>query len=97
MGKVIENGDDRSEMTVSTDAGEETTIKSINLWESFGQFGTESCDFSIEKANLPGDSMFYINQAYQSFKDGKKSLLYRCFYHSTYNATRTSAERYWEL
>ena len=46
--------------------------KSINLWENFGHFGTESCDFSIEKANLPENTAFYINQAYQSFKDGKK-------------------------
>ena len=52
MTKVIENGDDRSEVTVSTVKGEESVKKSINLWENFGHFGTESCDFSIEKANL---------------------------------------------
>ena len=72
MTKVIENGDDRSEMTVSTVNGEEKVKKSINLSENFGHFGTESCDFSIEIANLPENSVFYINQAYQSFKDGKK-------------------------
>ena len=72
MTKVIENGDDRSEMTVSTVKGEETAKKSINLWENFGHFGIESCDLSIEKANLPENSVFYINQVYQSFKDGKK-------------------------
>ena len=38
----------------------------------FGYFGTESCDFSIEKANLPENTIFYINQVYQSFKDDKK-------------------------
>ena len=72
MTKVIENGDDRSEMTVSTVNGEEKVKKSINFWENFGHFGTESCDFSIEIANLPENSVFYINQAYRSFKDGKK-------------------------
>ena len=35
-------------------------------------FGTESCDFSIEKANLPENTIFYINHGYQSFKDSKK-------------------------
>ena len=28
--------------------------------------------FFIEKANLLENTIFYINQAYQSFKDGKK-------------------------
>ena len=53
MGKVIENGDDRTEVTVATVNSEEKVKKSINLWENFGYFSTESCDFSIEKANLP--------------------------------------------
>ena len=72
MTKVIENGDDRSEMTVSTVKGEETSKKSIHIWENFGYFGTQSCEFSIEKANFPENFVFYINQAYQSFKHGKK-------------------------
>ena len=59
-------------MTVSTVNGEEKVKKSINLWENFGYFGTESCHFSIKKANLPENTVFYINQAYQSFKDGEK-------------------------
>ena len=78
MTKVIENGDDRSEIAVSTANDEEKVKKSINLWESFGHFGTESCDFSIGKANLPENSAFYINQAYQSFKDGKKIYYRMC-------------------
>ena len=72
MTKLIESEDERSEMTVSIVNGQEKFKKSINLWENFGHFGTESCDFSIEKANLPENTVFYINQAYQSFKDGKK-------------------------
>ena len=35
-------------------------------------FGTESCDFSIEKANMSGNTLFYVNQGYQSYKDHKK-------------------------
>ena len=72
MKKVIENGDDRSEMTVSTVKDQDRIKKCLNLWEKFGYFGTETCDFSIEKANLPENSVFYINQAYQSWKDDKK-------------------------
>ena len=94
MTKVIENGDDHSEMTVSTVKGEETAKKSIHIWENFGYFGTESREFSIEKANFPENFVFYINQAYQSFKDGKKSVLYRCFYNSTDNASCTTTKRY---
>ena len=59
-------------MIVDTVNSEEKVKKSINLWENFGYFGTESCDFSIEKTNLPKNTLFCINQAYQSFKDGKK-------------------------
>ena len=72
MTKVTENGDDRSEMTVSTIKGEETAKKSIHIWENLGYFDTESCEFSTEKANLSENSVFYINEAYQSFKDGKE-------------------------
>ena len=72
MKKVIQNGDDRSEMTVSTVKDQDRIKKCLNLWEKFGYFGTETCDFSIEKANLPENSVFYINQACQSWKDDKK-------------------------
>ena len=72
MRKVIESGNDRTEVTVDTLNSEEKVKKCINLWGNFGCFGTESCDFSIEKANLPENTIFYINQAYQSFKDSKK-------------------------
>ena len=35
-------------------------------------FGTETCDFSIEKANMPENTVYYVNQGYQSYKDNKK-------------------------
>ena len=70
--KNIESGDDRTEMTVDTLNSEEKVKKSFDLWENFCYFGTESCDFSIEKANLSENTIFYINQGYQSFKDAKK-------------------------
>ena len=72
MTKVIENRAARSEFTISTAQNEEGAKKSINLWPNFGYFGTVSCDFSIEKANIPENTIFYVNQGYQSCKDGKK-------------------------
>ena len=71
MTKVYENGADRSELTVSAQ-NEEVVKKSVNLWPNFRYFGTESCDFTIEKANLPENTIFYVNQGYQSRKDCKK-------------------------
>ena len=50
MKKVIESGDRRTEMTLDTVNSEEKVKKSINLRENLGYFGTESCDFSIEKS-----------------------------------------------
>ena len=32
----------------------------------------QPCDFLIEKANLPENTIIYINQVYQSYKDNKK-------------------------
>ena len=72
MRKVSKSGNDRTEVTVDTLNSEEKVKKCIKLWEHYGYFGTESCDFSIEKANLPENTMFYINPAYQSSKDSKK-------------------------
>ena len=72
MRKVIESGNDRTEVTVDTLNSEEKVKKCINLWENYRYLGTKSCDFSIEKANLPENTIFYINQAYQCFKNSKK-------------------------
>ena len=72
MTKIIESGNDRTEMTLSTNATEEKTVKCINMWKNHGFFGTESCDFSIEKANMPENTVYYVNQGYQSYKDNKK-------------------------
>ena len=42
-------------------------------------FADECCDFSLEKANLPENTLFYVNQGYQPYKDGKK-----CYYNDIY-------------
>ena len=43
-----------------------------DAWKKYGYFKQQTFDFSIEKANLPENTIFYINQAYQSYKDNKK-------------------------
>ena len=42
------------------------------MWKNHGFFGTESCDFSIEKANMLENTLFYVNQGYQPYKDDRK-------------------------
>ena len=37
-----------------------------------GYFKQQPCDFGIEKKNFPENSIFYLNQGYQSFKGNKK-------------------------
>lgn len=62
MTKVIEKDGDWSELSVST-SKKGKRKKSIQLWSDFGYFGTESCDFSIERANQPENTIFYVNQS----------------------------------
>ena len=69
--KIIENGSERTKLAVSTVNNSEEK-KSVFMWKNSGYFGSESCSFSIEKANLPENTIFYVNQGYQSFKDNKK-------------------------
>lgn len=70
MKKIIKN--DRTEVNVDTVNPENNKKKCRNLWSNFRHFNTEYCDFSTEKANLPENTLFYVNQGYQSFKDNKK-------------------------
>ena len=56
MKKIIQN--DRTEVTVDTVNPENDKKKCQNLWENFGYFNTEYCDFSIEKPNLPKNTLF---------------------------------------
>ena len=42
------------------------------MWKDFVFFGSEICEFSIEKVNMPENTLFYENQGYQSYNDNKK-------------------------
>ena len=73
MTKIVESGNDRTKMTLSKGATEEKKrAKCIDMWKNHGFFGKESCDFSNEKANMPENTLFYVKQGYQSYKDDKK-------------------------
>ena len=42
-----------------------------DLWQEFGFFKQQPCDYGTEKENHP-ETVFYIHQAYQSYNDNKK-------------------------
>ena len=71
MTKVIEDSRGRSEIKVSADKDHEKKT-SETVWLNDGYFGFQACEFAIEKANLPENMIFYINQAYLSYRDDKK-------------------------
>ena len=67
--KVLKNG--RMETTISAER-EPQRKNSTDLWRKNGFFSSQVCDFSIQKANLPEMTIFYVNQGYLSYKDNKK-------------------------
>ena len=73
MRNVIESGNEKTDRTLNSE--EEKVKKSFNLWENFGYFGTESCDFSIEKANLPENTYFISIMAINLLKTLKKFII----------------------
>ena len=68
--KITENAGARTEISLSTSSLEKPKI--VNMWKDFGFFGSEICEFNIEKVNMPENTLFYVNQGYQSYKDNKK-------------------------
>lgn len=59
-------------MSVFTETKDEKKPKSLTFWAEGGFFDGECSNFNIEKANLPENTLFYINEGYQSYKDWKK-------------------------
>ena len=43
-----------------------------DVWPNCGFFKQQPCDFGAEKENLLENSLIYLNQGYQSYKDNKK-------------------------
>ena len=69
--KITENDGVRTEMSLLTNTSERKP-KSVSKWKDFEFFGSEICKFSIEEVNMPENTLFYVNQGYQSYKDNKK-------------------------
>ena len=83
MSKAFEKG--KTEMGISVEK-EQGKRNSIDLWKKNGFFSSQVCDLSLEKANLPENTIFYINQGYLSYKYNKKDnevKLLRPRYHTT--------------
>ena len=64
-------GDNRIETFVTA---EKTSFKrnTVDIWPNYGYFKQQPCDYGIDKENMPGNSIIYVNQGYQSYKDNKK-------------------------
>ena len=59
-------------MTVSAE-NDQGKRNSTDLWKKKkGFFSSQVCDFSLEKGNLPENTIFYLNQGYLSYKDNKR-------------------------
>ena len=77
--KVYENGENRTEISLSSSKDEEKKKPFLGHVDKKWLFCDECCDFSLKKANMPENILFYVNQGYQSYKDGKK-----CYYNDIY-------------
>ena len=66
------------EMQVEASSCEKKS-KQVNLSAQQGFFLGECSNFNIPKANLPENTVFYVNQGYRAMKDGKK-----CYYNDLY-------------
>ena len=63
--------DNRVETTIT---GEKSSFKrnTVDVWSDYGYFKQQPCDFGIDQENFLENSIFYLSQGYQSFKDNKK-------------------------
>ena len=55
MSKAFEKGKTEMSISVETEQGKRN---SIDLWKKNGFFSSQVCDFSLEKANLPENTIF---------------------------------------
>ena len=66
---MIKNAFGDTTLTVEKSSFKRNTT---NLWPEFGFFKQQPCDCGTGKENYPESTVFYVNQAYQSYKDNKK-------------------------
>ena len=65
-------GEGRVETTLTAEKSISFKRNTTDVWQKYGHFKQQSCDFGFEKDYMPENSVFYINQGYESFKDNKK-------------------------
>ena len=68
----------KMEMQVEASSNEKKS-KAVNLWSRQGFFLGECSNFNLVKANLPENTLMYVNQGYRAMKDEKK-----CYYNDLY-------------
>ena len=66
-------GEGKVETTLTAEKITSFEKNSTNVWQKYGYFKQQPCDFGTEKDNFPENLVFYINQGYQSYKDDKKA------------------------
>ena len=64
-------GDNSVETTVTA---EKTSFKrnTVDVWPNYGYFKQQACDYGVDKESMLGNSIIYMNQGYQPWKDNKK-------------------------
>ena len=50
-----------------------------DVWPNYDYFKQQACDFALDKENMSENSIIYMNQGYQSWKDNKK-IYYANYY-----------------
>ena len=66
---IFTNGRTETAVTAEKNSFKRNTT---DVWANYGFFKHQPCNFGVEKENLPENSLIYLNQGYQSYKDNKK-------------------------
>ena len=66
-------GEGKVEITLTAEKITSFEKNTTDVWQKYGYFKQQPCDFGTEKDNFPENLVFYINQGYQSYKDDKKA------------------------
>ena len=77
--KVYDRASNKTEMSISTEKKDERKPKAVTMWSNDGFFQCECSNINLEKTNMPENTIFYVNQGYRTYKDGKK-----CYYNDIY-------------
>ena len=65
--------------------------------KNYGYFKQQACDFSVEALSMLKMTSFYINQAYQGYKESKKNILLRSIHPRPSDTNAQSSREFKEL